>query len=1508
MSERDNLAETAGTAGNKQARKKRNLKKRQKTLIPTELTTLILSRKRSMCNVLEFGEHKVIYKRYASLYFAAGIDWDENELYVLEVIHRYVQVLDEYFGNVCELDIIYNFDKAYQVLDELIMGGEMQEPNRKAIVRHISGFEKFCELDVITTNIKNTVMLSLAPLTPDSQKHPCINSANTFDDNTMVSNIIEEGEVTLGACTVLVSHYDPTTRKIINSSVNACLAPLCSIDGKHVITIEGVGSSHKPHPVQERIALMHGSQCGYCTPGIVMSLYALLRNNPEPSEIEIEDCLDGNLCRCTGYRPILDAAKTFASDSPFTIRQSGIGDEKCDDLDGSRVDDNSCLEKSQKKGCGREKCCQLNEKPEDFIILDKFPQYKLKRYDPSQELIFPPSLMNRVLTPLSFTGRKTKWFRPTNLNQLLDLKRLYPSAKLVSGNTRVGIETKFEKLEYPIQIYVGDVEELQGWEFGEHGLTIGANINFSKLIKVLQDACGHYKPYQTQIFQAILNSLRRFGGTQIRNIATPAGNIITGSPTSDLNPILLATNTLFTLASLINDSDQTKIQRVVSSASFWTGYKKSILAEIEILESIFIPCSVENEFVRTYKQAKRRDGDIAIVNAALRVSLNNEFLVRDASFSFGGMGDVTLRAQQSETFVKGQKWGDDKVLQGLLDTLLQELQLNFSAPRGMASYRRSLAAGFLYKFWHDVGTKLGLFTINKSSDKMIIADEFTELIERKVSRGVQSVGKPEDGKIHVGKSIPHASAFSQVAGEAVYVDDIPKIHGELYGALLLSKEPHAKILSIDANEALTQPGVRGFFSAKDVPGKNSWGFIFKDEEIFASSEVHCVGQIIGLIVADSQTLAQEAVRLVKVEYDRLPYILTIEEAIKYHSFFPVAPEFSRGDIDNAFNEADYTFEGSCRIGGQEHFYMETQVSLVIPKPENHEFEIHAATQAPTEIQEVLASALGISSNKIVCRVKRLGGAFGGKETRSIQLAAPLAIGAWHTKKPVRCMLNRDEDMIITGQRHPALAHWRIGINKDGRIKGLDLFVYLNAGWTSDLSPAILGWAMVHSDNCYYIPNMRVRGKICKTNIHSNTAFRGFGAPQGMLIMENIINEVADSMGISVDSLREINFYKEGQKTHYDQLLTDWHLPQLYQHLKTTSEFEKRRREVDLYNANHKWRKRGLAFTPSKFGLGFPYLFMNQAGALIHIYIDGSVLVSHGGVEMGQGLHTKMLQIAAEALSIPLDQVHLMETSTNSVANATTTGGSLSSDLNGYAVANGCEKLAERLRPYREKMPNASFKEIVQAAYFDRVNLSANGFYKTPDLGYSMERNKGQMVSYFTMGAAVSEVEIDTLTGDHTILRTDLCMDIGKSLNYAIDIGQIEGGFVQGVGWCTIEESLFLQSGHLYTRGPGNYKIPGFRNIPQDFRVSIFQGAQYPHLKTIHSSKGIGEPPFFLGSSVFFAIRDAIKAARKANSVNKIVNLCSPATPERIRMACIDPISIAASVSKKDDEESWIVMA
>lgn len=544
----------------------------------------------------------------------------------------------------------------------------------------------------------------------------------------------------------------------------------------------------------------------------------------------------------------------------------------------------------------------------------------------------------------------------------------------------------------------------------------------------------------------------------------------------------------------------------------------------------------------------------------------------------------------------------------------------------------------------------------------------------------------------------------------------------------------------------------------------------------------------------------------------------------------------------------------------------------------------------------------------MARVKRLGGGFGGKETRSVQLAGICSVAAKKTKRPVRCMLNRDEDILTSGQRHPFLARWKVAVNNDGKLQALDADVFCNAGWSQDLSAAVVDRSLSHIDGCYLIPNVHVRGRLAKTNTVSNTAFRGFGGPQGMFIAESYMEEVADHLGMPVEKLREINFYQADEKTHFNQKLKDWHVPLMYKQVLNESDYSERRKAVDGYNTHSKWKKRGLAIIPTKFGISFTALFLNQAGALVHIYHDGSILVSHGGTEMGQGLHTKMTQIAAQALEVPLTDVYISETATNVVANTSSTAASASSDLNGYAIWNACDQLNERLSPYRERLgTNATMKELAHAAYFDRVNLSANGFYKTPDIGYVWGPNKGQMFYYFTQGVTAAEVEIDTLTGDWTCLRADIKMDVGRSINPAIDYGQIEGAFVQGQGLFTTEESLWHRaSGQIFTKGPGTYKIPGFRDIPQVFNVSLLKDVEWENLRTIQRSRGVGEPPLFMGSSVFFALRDALRAARRQYGVDEVLNLQSPATPERIRVSCADPILKRSLVLPRDGEKSFFM--
>ncbi|KAF9930855.1 hypothetical protein BGZ67_005595 [Mortierella alpina] len=1284
-----------------------------------------------------------------------------------------------------------------------------------------------------------------------------------------------------GACTVMVSSYDKATQHIRHLNVNACLTPLCSVDGKHVITIEGLGDHKNPHPVQERIALCYGSQCGFCTPGIAMSLYALLRNNSTPSEHEVEESFDGNLCRCTGYRPILDAAKSFAA--PSAKKAGGC-----------------CGGGGPNGGCCKDDKPELPSTiPQESSV--RFPSVLFKQYDPSQELIFPPRLMKKTADSLHFQGRKAQWFRPTTLAQVLQIKAAYPQAKFIGGNTEVGVETKFKYMEYSPFVYLHDVAELQGVSITPEGITIGANVTVANFQKALKDAIDTVSENEAHVLRAFLANIKYFAGNQIRNAASVAGNIATASPISDLNPVFVASNSTFSILS--SDQSVTSAARVVPATEFFVGYRKTALnPATDILTEIHIPLTRPREYIRSFKQAKRKDDDIAIVTAAIRVQLSADNTIVDTGFGYGGMSAFTCQAKKTSAFLKGKHWGDKEVLDGALELLDQDLPMEVSTPGGMPEYRRTLAKSFFVRFWWDVieQQKLGV-EHNHGNLKLM-----TEEIHRDLSFGTQSdKGTVQNSTTEiVSKSVAHVAAMKQVTGEAIYTDDMPTLHNELYGAMVLSSRAHAKIVSIDTSAALAHPGVKAYYGHKDVPGNNVWGAaMFDDEEIFASEEVHCVGQIIGVIVADSQVIAQEAARKVKIEYIDLPHVVTIDEAIAADSFIPLTKSIVKGDVDAAFAKCAKVFEGQTRLGGQEQFYLETQVVLVNNKGES-EFEIYASTQNANETQAVVASVLGLSANKIACKVKRLGGGFGGKESRTIPLACIMSIASYHTKRPVRCMLDRNEDMAISGQRNPFMGKWKVGLDENNKLVALDTELYLNAGWSSDLSVAVMERALGHIDNVYYIPNVRAVGRCCRTNIHSNTAFRGFGGPQANVIAETYMTEIAERIGMTQEQFREMNFYKEGQTTHFNQELKDWHLPKGYFQLKEKSNFDARKAAIEEFNKQSKWRKRGISLIPTKYGISFTALHLNQAGAMIHIYHDGSVLLSHGGVEMGQGLHTKMIQVCAEGLQIPLDMIHIVETSTDKVANASPTAASASSDMNGMAVKNACDQINERLEPYRAK--GLPWKEIVHHAYFDRVNLSANGFYKVPDLGYKWGENKGQLFFYFTMGAAVSEVEVDLLTGSHTVIRSDVNMDLGRSINPSIDIGQIEGAFIQGMGWSTTEESLYFPNGRLFTQGPGNYKIPGFQCIPQEFNISFFEDVTHESVKTVYKSKGVGEPPLFLGTSVYFAIRNALWYARQENGHPGSFSLSLPATPERIRMAVGDSIAESSKLEAKQGERPWVL--
>lgn len=1221
------------------------------------------------------------------------------------------------------------------------------------------------------------------------------------------------------------------------------------MDGHAIVTIEGIGDSKNLHPVQRRVAEYFGSQCGFCTPGIVMALYAFLRDNPYATKSDIEDCFDGNLCRCTGYRPILDAAKTFGVDY----------DPK--DMENTKICPSSGLP------------CSCNR-----IETEDGP--KIDFQGEGTEPIFPHTLKTYDFKSLEIHSKKYKctWFRPNNYEDLLRLKDKYPNSKLVVGSTEITIEITLKRTKQPYEhiISTSQVPELNQISETEDYIAIGGSISLNDIRAYLNKRIHELPEYKTRTLRIIIEQLKWFAGQQIRNVASLAGNIATASPISDINPVLMAAEAYIDV-----QSQGGEIRSLTLDRNFFIAYRKTTLNPNDVIKTIYIPFSKKDEYFTCYKQSRRKEDDIAIVSGAFKTQVykdeKGDYRFGAVRLVYGGMGPFTKCASiDIEKQIENSLFSDSTV-ESIYPLLEREFYLPDNVPGGMAKYRRSMCLAFLFKNYVQVQHQLGLEVENVYKS---LAIEH----KRPTSSGTQLFITNPEMKI-VGQPEMHVSGYKQVTGEAKYVDDI-HVSNCLFGVFVMSEHAHAEILNVDPSEALSMPGVVSYLDHKDLKD-NQIGPVFKDEELLASKYVYSVGFPIGIIVAKDQKTAQQAAQKVKVEYKVLDSILSIEEAIEMKSFYDEMNSLTRGDMDKGFSESDRVIEGSLKIGGQEHFYLETQGSLVIPG-EDDELTVIASTQNPTKTQLLVAKTLGVNANRVVCKLKRMGGGFGGKETRSIYVSCAAALAAHKLKSPVKMILDRDEDMLTSGMRHPYLIKYKVGFNNDGKINALDIVLYSNAGYSHDLSVQVGERSLFHVDNAYYIPNVKATCILCKTNLPTNTAFRGFGGPQAMIASETYINHIADTLGISSNTVREVNFYNEGDQTHYYQVLKNCYIRDVWSMLKEKSDIEQRQISIQKFNSKSRYLKRGLSCIPVKFGMSFTAKFMNQAGALVHIYQDGTVLVSHGGTEMGQGLHTKIQQIAAEALDIPFEDIYISETSTDKVANTSPTAASVQADLNGMAVYLACQDLNQKLTPLRERFPDKTLKELAFQAHLDRIDLTSHGFYATPDIGYDFKTHTGQPFAYFSYGAACCEVEVDCLTGNFEIIKTDIIMDVGKSLNPGIDIGQIEGAFAQGMGLTTMEEVVVddrntRTPGKIFTRGPSTYKIPGFKDIPLQLNVHLYPNSSNDG--TIYSSKGIGEPPLFLGSSVYFAIKDAISTFRKESGQSDYFELESPATCEKIVLAC-----------------------
>ena len=1250
-----------------------------------------------------------------------------------------------------------------------------------------------------------------------------------------------------GACTVAFIERNasgaPTYR-----SVNSCLVLMPMVAGREIVTVEGLAGKEKEqggkkkeqaelHPVQQCMVECHGSQCGYCTPGFVMSAFEGYYRDELREGWQIDDQLAGNLCRCTGYRPIRDAAARA-----YATRNATVEDRFRDQLAASTVD----------------------------------------------------------LARLDYGAAGERFIRPGSLTELFDEMARHPGARLIAGATELSLLVTKKFKHFDVLISLEAVPELSEIEVTDMVFHFGAATTLTRLEEIFLRKSDSADLAFGVLQSAFLNILWLFGSRQIRNRATIGGNLANASPIGDLAPILLALDAHLVLASAAGE-------RRLPLADFFVGYKKTALRADEVLRTIVID-QLEpvpkggRRLLESFKVSRRRQMDISAVCATLLVQLDADARVTKARLAYGGVAEISKRATQTEAALLGQLWSIETVR--AVRPLLESEFTPINDVRGGAAYRRGIIGDLLEQFFaHDGRQALPL-------DRSIITQT-----------------DPWPGRETWPH--PHESAIGHVTGRARYVDDQAPKKGMLETWPVCSPHARAKILRRDATAARRLPGIHAVLLAEDIPGTNDVGAVRHDEILLADVEVSYHGHLVALVVGDTQAQCRTAAARVEVEYEALPAVLSIDEAIAQGRFHTDFHRILRGDAAGKFERASpqlilptdvlpptldsrpstHFLSGDFRVGGQEHFYLETQSAWAEPGEEPGEMLVHSSTQHPSEIQTVIAHVLGCDRNLVIVQSPRMGGAFGGKETQGNTFAALAALAAHHTGRAVRVWLNRDQDMTLTGKRHPFLARFEVAFSPDGFLEALRVELFADGGWSLDLSQAICDRALFHLDNAYYIPHVDLRGRVCRTNLASNTAFRGFGGPQGMLVIEEIIDRVARALGLAPEWVREQNLYRgtgETNTTPYAQELGDNRLQRIWHELKSSSAFDQRRATLRDWNEQSAYVKRGLAITPVKFGISFTVRHLNQAGALVLIYQDGSIQVNHGGTEMGQGLHTKILSIVECELGVARSAVRAMPTRTDKVPNTSPTAASSGTDLNGAAVADACRILQERLLPsaaealrmadgrlrmedsahdivfaagrvFHRDFPtlNVSFADVVQRAYLARVPLSATGFYATPGVGYNWDDGTGKPFHYFACGAAVSEVEVDGSTGALRVRRVDILHDAGESLNAGVDRGQIEGGFVQGMGWLTLEELKWDAQGRLLTHSPDTYKIPAIGDVPTDFRVNFLSGAA--QRGTIHGSKAVGEPPLMLAISVREAARDAVAAFGSAGPVN----VASPATAEAI---------------------------
>ena len=1334
-----------------------------------------------------------------------------------------------------------------------------------------------------------------------------------------------------GACTVMISR-DRDAHVSGGSGmskirehvvVNACSTPVLSLHGNNITTVEGIGTLNAPHPIQSRFAQLHAQQCGFCTSGMIMSLYALLVNNPQPRAQEVETVFNGNLCRCTGYRPLLDAAKSFSVDiedllSAREAQRDGKDNPTSQGYYPPLSDNAVARETSTSLEKIRSIRGRVNLQPGLHLRPLQLPQE-------SSAGPFPDP-------PTSFSGSHgSVWLHPRNLEQFFSLTKTHPDFFIISGNAGFNQARKARQtcVDSPntALVYTANIKECSaiGMDSSSFDVTVGSSVVLSVIADEFLNKfaqlpeIGKQDPWMQAALREIALTIQLVGSSQSRNATTLCGHILSRH-NSDLGPLL---SVLKTTALVLSDEGRKKL-----SIQDLAGSSRLIRPKDFVVE-LTIPAAT-NRFVGISRGAMRHDNSAGQIVVAMSCEVHrtkeNDIIAVDVRLSCGGLYHLLDLSEVAAIFEGMSLLADNSLRLRHSTEKFQHLLRNVAnqPEDGRLSYRMSVGKGLIFRLYWKL---LATCNIPIPTDRSALNVDSTTFPQ--VSDAVQSwevtKGNIHDSKLHliassasaerspVGDPIPNITALALTTGNAIYVDDVPSPQGCLHAALVKSTIARGVIKNINAAPALAIPGVVGFYSYADIPNKQLPKTSPYKEHAFCDGEVVSIGDVIGVVVASDHHTAARAAQLVQVNCIPDPNpLVTIEDAIAANSFYDFPNnQIVEGDLEKSLHDKKLQrLAGTLCIGGQEHFYLEPHALLVVPG-ENNEIEVISMTQCVTKTQNQVAQVLGIPASRVTVKVKRIGGAFGGKEVRTTYTSATLAVPATILRRPVRWAIDREEDMKITGGRHPYRAEWRVSFDHNGSIHALDVRLYSNGGCSESVTSDAMTRSLMHITNAYKIPSVRVRGFLCKTNIVSNTAFRGFGAPQAMLVVDTVLEAIAQHLSISVDVLRERHLMQPNSVTHYGQQVEHCKLPFMWKELVVLADYANRKASIEAFNAASRWVKRGISILPTMYGISFPIEYLNQGGALVCVYSDGSVAVSHSAVEMGQGINTKVAQVAARVFGIPVSAIRITECASDKVPNTPPTAASMGSDLACTAVMDACEKIVENLKPLRDAKPGLSFGQLAELAFKSRIPLSATGFFKTTrgakyDWKAPPGSNgpRGSAYAYHVFGVGASEVELDVLTGHFKVLRTDLLMDVGDTLNAQIDIGQVEGSFVQGMGWLTTEELIFGDSQHpaisptgtLFNASANAYKIPTAFDVPKDFRVSFLSGAPNPF--AVHGSKAVGEPPLYLAATVPMAIKDAIYAARASENLSGFASLDFPLTSERIRLACRDDFTLGTFATEE----------